>query len=761
MALIIVESPTKARTFNRILKQKELDSQYEVFATMGHFRDLPPTSMAIDFEHQFRPEYEVMDSKQKVVDKLRDLQKEHDEIIFATDPDREGEAISYHAAYALGYLTERWPEIITHEGIPLKRIVFHEITPKALEEALSHPTEIRLDLVKAQQARRILDRIVGYQLSPLLWKKTGKNWLSAGRVQSVALRLVVEREKEIQQFASEPYYQVYGMFGKDSEPFRAKLVTKDGEPFEQKTKITLFDGEYEYTKTSLTEQNVKAVEAELNADKYTISAVSEETQQRFPPPPFTTSLLQQSAYQRYNFSSKMTMRLAQQLYEKGLISYHRTDSFNLSAGFVFKAKDYIAQTHGPEYALEKPRGFRTKSKMAQEAHEAIRPTKLDQDPAKIKKLTSQQSKLYQMIHDRSVATQMKEAEIKKTTVTVTGSKGYAFESEFLQVTFDGFLKVLQPGYVERHRQAFSFEEGTPINLQELELQENQTKHPPRYNEASLIKTLEEKGIGRPSTYASIISLIIDKHYLERESRALIPTKVGNGIAGYLAEAFPDILSLTFTAEMEDSLDQIAEGETDMITLLTEFYGPFEKDLAKRQNDTEKLDVDEVVEEPCPDCGGKLTIKYSKFGKFYACTNYPKCRYIKSIPKLLANSRCGKCGAPMAIRSSKSGKRFFGCSTYPDCDYVAWSLKQARDPEGFAKEQEEKKAAAPKRVAKPKSATTRKTAGTRKKAAGTKTTTAKKRATSKTTTKKTATTKKATTSRARTTASGSKKTTTKK
>lgn len=734
MALIIVESPTKARTFNRILKQKNLDSQYEVFATMGHFRDLPPTSMAIAFDQKFRPEYQVMDSKQKVVDKLRDLQKDHDEIIFATDPDREGESISYHAAYILGYLTERWPEIVTHEGIPLKRIVFHEITPKALEEALEHPTEIRLDLVKAQQARRILDRIVGYQLSPLLWKKTGKNWLSAGRVQTVALRLVVEREKEIQKFATEPYYQVYGMFGDQDEPFRAKLISKDDQPFEIKTKITLFDGEYEYTKTSLTKQNIGDVEPVINQDHYTISDVTEEMQQRFPPPPFTTSLLQQAAYQRYNFSSKMTMRLAQQLYEKGLISYHRTDSFHLSANFVFRAKDYITETYGKEYALEKPRGFRTKSKMAQEAHEAIRPTKLDQDPAKIKKLTAQQSKLYHMIVDRAVATQMKEAEVKKTTVSITGTKGYTFQSEFQQVTFDGFLRVLQPGFVERNRTAVSFTKDTPISLQELDLQENQTKPPPRYNEASLIKALEEKGIGRPSTYASIISLIIDKHYLERESRSLIPTKVGNGIAEYLSGAFPDIFNLSFTAEMEDTLDAIAQGDKDMIKLLSDFYGPFEKELEQKQNDTEKLDVDEVVEEPCPDCGGALTIKYSKFGKFYACTNYPKCRYIKSIPKLLANSRCGRCGAPMAVRYSKSGKKFFGCSTYPECDYVAWSLKQARNPEEFAKEMEEKKAQSAAKAA-------TKASTSKKKPAAKKSSTKR-----KTTTKRTTPAKKATTSR---------------
>ncbi|MFW5703402.1 MAG: type I DNA topoisomerase [Patescibacteria group bacterium] len=692
MSLIIVESPTKARTFNRILKQRKLDDKYQVFATMGHFRDLPSNEIAVRFEKNFQPQYEVMDGKKKVVEQLRKLQKEHDEIIFATDPDREGESISYHAAYILGYLTERWPDIITKEELPLKRIVFHEITPKALEEALQHPTEIRLNLVKAQQARRILDRIVGYQLSPLLWKKTGKNWLSAGRVQTVALRLVVEREKEIQAFNAEPYFQIYGMFFEQStspeDAFRSKLVAKDGEPFEQKTTISLFDGDYTFTKTTITAANVKDAEKEIRDDSYTITDVREDMQQRFPPPPFTTSLLQQTAYQRYGYPSKLTMRIAQQLYEKGLITYHRTDSFNLSAQFVFRAKDYIEAEYGKEYALEKPRGFRTKSKMAQEAHEAIRPTRLDQEKEKIKKLSSNQLKLYQLIFDRALATQMKEAEIKKTTVTVAGTKGYEFQSEFQQVTFDGFLRLLQPSFVEKNSQPVSYTKGAILSLQDLELQENQTKHPPRYNEASLIKTLEEKGIGRPSTYSSIISLIIDKHYLERESRYLIPTKVGNGISNYLAEAFPEIFNLNFTAEMENSLDAIAEGEEQTVTLLKEFYGPFEKELEVKKLDTSKLDVDEKIDEKCPECGGELTIKYSKWGKFYACSNYPKCRYIKSIPKLIANSRCGKCGAPMVARYSKSGKKFFGCSTYPDCDYVAWSLMQARDPEKFAQYQEE-------------------------------------------------------------------------
>jgi DNA topoisomerase-1 len=495
----------------------------------------------------------------------------------------------------------------------------------------------------------------------------------------------VEREKEIKAFNAEPYFQVYADFADGDHAFRGKLVSHNGQPFENKTKVSLFDGEYEYTKTSIVESNVKEIESVIRGDAYTVSDIKEESVQRFPPPPLTTSLLQQVSYQRFGYPSKLTMRIAQQLYEKGLITYHRTDSFNLSAQFVFRAKDYIAEEFGAEYALEKPRGYRTKSKMAQEAHEAIRPTKLDQDKEKLKKLSTNQYKVYQLIFDRALATQMKEAEIKKTTVTVSGEQGYEFQTEAEQVLFDGFLKVLQPNFVERNQTEAKYEKDKKVDLKELELQENQTKHPPRYNEASLIKTLEEKGIGRPSTYASILSLIIDKHYIERDGRYLIPTKVGDGISDYLALAFPQLFDLNFTAEMENSLDEIAEGHKDMIELLKNFYSPFVTELEERKKDTSKIDIDEHIEEKCPQCGGDLTIKYSKWGKFFACSNYPKCRYIKSIPKFVANSKCPKCGSMLIARYSKSGKKFFGCGSYPNCDYVAWSLAQARNPEKFAEQ----------------------------------------------------------------------------
>ena len=367
MSLIIVESPTKARTFNRLLK----DQDYFVYATVGHFRDLPRKKIAIDFSNNFKPEYSIMEKKQNVTEKLLDLLKDNKEIILATDPDREGEAIAYHAAYILGFINESWPNIEFKQvkNKSLKRIVFHEITQKAIENALSNPTELRIDLVKAQQARRILDRIVGYELSPILWKKTKKFWLSAGRVQTVALRIIVEREKEIDKFKKENYFQIYGVFMDKNESIEAKLFKIKGQNLEITQKIDLFAGEYEFSKTCIDSNNVKSILQEIKEEEYKITDIEEKEISKFPPPPFSTSLLQQDAYYKFRFASKYTMRLAQNLYEKGLITYHRTDSFNLSSNSVFRAKDYIELTFGKEYALDKPRGYRTKSRTAQEAHE--------------------------------------------------------------------------------------------------------------------------------------------------------------------------------------------------------------------------------------------------------------------------------------------------------------------------------------------------------------------------------------------------------
>ncbi len=669
MVLIIVESPTKARTFNRILKGQD----FFVFATMGHIRDLPTNKISIDYDHDFKPDYAIIGKKEKVVEQIRELAKKNPEIILATDLDREGESIAYHIAYLLDRIDENWPDLKVKDA-KLKRIVFHEITSNALKEALEHPSDLRLNLVKAQQARRILDRVVGYELSPLLWKKTGKNWLSAGRVQTVALRIVVEREKEIQKFKAEEYFQVYGFFNED---FKARLDSKDGVKYEIKETLKLFSGDYTFTKTSINKDNIDGIKNELETDKYKVVDIKEEIIKKYPPPPLTTSLLQQEAFYKYGFSSKMTMRLAQGLYERGLITYHRTDSFNLSSGFVFKAKDYIAETYGEKYSLEKPRGFRTKSKMAQEAHEAIRPTKLNPNLKATEKLTINHKRIYASIFNRAVASQMKEAEVNSIKVTIGGSKGYLFQGDVEQVVFDGFFKLLNPRFVEANNKKPAIVKDQELSLSKLEPTPLMTKSPPRFNEASLIRILEEKGIGRPSTYAPIISLIQEKNYIEKDGRYFIPTPLGTSICDYLSSSFPELFSLDFTAGMENSLDEIAEDKKNYIETLRDFYSPFKTQLEVKKGDTEVLKIEDKSEGVCPQCGHNLIMRFSKFGKFIACSNYPNCRFTKSILKTVKGKKCPKCQGDVVVRYSKNKKRFYGCSNYPKCDFSAWKMSDIK------------------------------------------------------------------------------------
>lgn len=677
MSLIIVESPTKARTFNRLLKGKD----YFVFATMGHFRDLPAQRMAINFFNNFQPEYKILANKQKIVDKLKELAKVHKEVILATDLDREGESISYHSAFVLGFIEENWPDFKIKNIKNLKRIVFHEITNKALQEALKNPSEVRINLIKAQQARRILDRVVGYELSPLLWKKIGKNWLSAGRVQTVALRLIVEREKEITKFAKEKYHQIYGIFSANEEEVKAKLLAKNDHVYETKNKVTLFDGDYTYSKTDIDNKKAEEIKQDLIDDKFKISDIKEETIKRYPPPPLTTSLLQQEGFRRYGFSAKLTMKLAQNLYEQGYITYHRTDSFQLSSYFVFKAKDYIEDCFGKEYALEKPRGFITKSKSAQEAHEAIRPTHLNKDPKKIKtnkSITSNHRKLYDLIFIRSVATQMKEAEISKKEITIKSKAGYIFEAVKEQVIFDGFFKILNPAFVERRSVSLNLKAGDLLSLKTLEDQELDTLPPPRYNEASLIKAMEEKGIGRPSTYAPIISLIQDKYYVEKEQRYFLPTQLGFAISDYLSASFTKLFDLNFTAKMEEDLDKVASGELDFIDLLKDFYSKFDIEVKESKKDQGVIDVEEKNEGICDKCGGHLVLRYSKFGKFLGCKNYPKCKFVKSYLYIVKNRFCPDCKGRIVSRFSKSRKKFYGCENYPKCKFMSWKLPPMQD-----------------------------------------------------------------------------------
>ncbi|MCX7881364.1 MAG: type I DNA topoisomerase [Patescibacteria group bacterium] len=674
MNLIVVESPTKARTFNRILKGKD----YFVFATFGHIRDLPKNKLAIDYQKNFFPDYQLIKNKEKVIKQLKEIAKKNQQIILATDPDREGESIAYHIAFVLGFVKENWPNFTIENPKngqqTLKRIVFHEITSSALTEALKNPQDLRVNLVKAQQARRILDRIVGYELSPLLWKKTGKNWLSAGRVQTVALRLVVEREKEIKNFKIEDYYQIFANFQSISEKkeMRGKLISKEGIVYEEKKSISLFDGDYSYTKTTINEKKAEEIKKDLLSDQFSINKIEEKVSKRYPSPPYTTSLLQQDAFFQNGFSSKMTMKLAQDLYEQGLITYHRTDSFSLSTQFVFKARDYIINNFGEEYALDKPRGYKTKSKLAQEAHEAIRPTKLEKEPKALKKLTKNHHRLYQMIFKRALATQMKEAEIKEIKIYILSQKGYLFQAEKEQVLFDGFFRVWQ-NKTQAVIEEFVFKENDRLSLIEAEIKKETTRPPYRYNEASLIKALEEKGIGRPSTYAIIISLIQEKNYVEKQNRYLIPTKLGGAICDYLSQSFSQIFDLNFTAKMEEGLDEIANDNKEMVSLLNEFYQPFINELEKRKNDQILIDTEEKIEEKCSFCQSPLMVRYSKYGKFLACSRYPDCKFTKPLLKYVDGKKCPQCEGKVVIRYTKTKKKFYGCDNYPQCKWSSWRL----------------------------------------------------------------------------------------
>lgn len=672
MKLIIVESPTKARTFNSFLKGND----YHVEATMGHIRDLPDNKISVDTKNNYRPVYEISSKKKAIVSNLKKLAKNAETIILATDSDREGEAISYHIAYLLGFIKEEWPKSEFKKKGELKRIVFHEITKDAFEEALKTPQSLNFNLVDSQQARRILDRLVGYTLSPLLWKKIGKGWLSAGRVQTVALRFIVEREKEIEQFNKEPYYKVIGLFKDDgqSEEIEARLISKNDVRYEQKFKLTLFDGEYTYSKTTISDTNKGELEKDLSGDTFSASDIVETVTKRQPGPPFTTSTLQQEASRKFGYSSKFTMKLAQNLYEQGFITYHRTDSFSLSEKFLNETKGYIEKKFGAQYLPADKRVFKTKSKGAQEAHEAIRPTKLMPEISDTNgSITPSHMKLYSLIFSRALATQMKEASIKTVKIKITGQKGYLFETSFDTIVFDGFLRAY-PAKEEKQIIKKIPEKGATMDVSKLDFVASETQPPPRYNEASLIKTLEEGGIGRPSTYAPTISTIQDRNYVEKNDNLFLPTFLGKTVCNYLSEAFASFFAIDFTAKMEEDLDIIAEGKKDIVSFLDFYYRPFEKILLEEKKSTTHIDVQEKTGEMCPTCSKELVFRYSKFGKFYACSGYPNCKFTKPFFESIATP-CPKCGGKIIIKFSKTKRKFFGCSNYPKCDFAAWRLNQ--------------------------------------------------------------------------------------
>ena len=634
MNLIIVESPTKAKTLARFLGQN-----YQIEASMGHIRDLPERKLGIDIEHDFAPEYVIADKKQEIVNRLKTAAEKAESVILASDPDREGEAISFHVASIL-------------KGKNIQRITFHEITESAIKEALNHPGEINMQLVDAQQARRILDRLVGYKLSPLLWRKVRKG-LSAGRVQSVAVRLVVEREKEIAAFKPEEYWEIEVKVKSKkskvkSEEFIAKLIKQEIKNKEEAEKI---------------------VES-LKVSAFKVEDIQSKEVRKSPYPPFTTSTMQQAGSNVFGWSAKKTMQTAQALYEQGLITYHRTDSLNLAGQAVSAVRDFIKGRYGQDYLPDNPRFYKTKSKVAQEAHEAIRPTSTNyQLPTN----NHDEKKLYELIWKRFVACQMMEAVYEQTSVDISAAS-YMLRATGSKVLFDGWRILFKDQKDE------DVSNGLPqltvsdaLELLEVIPSQHFTEPPPRYNEASLIKTMEEYGIGRPSTYAPIISTIQDRQYVEKTDRRFFATSLGIAVNDFLTANFAQVLDYQFTAGMEDNLDAIANGEKQWVPVIREFYEPFAKNLENVSKTAEMVKVEvEKLDEECPNCHSSLVIRIGRFGKFIACSKFPECKFTKPLVNKLG-MKCPKCKeGDVVIKRTKTRKSFYGCSRYPDCDFASWT-----------------------------------------------------------------------------------------
>ncbi len=652
--LLIVESPAKSKTLKRFLGKS-----FEVLSTIGHIRDLPKSKLGVDPEDHFKIDYVTIRGKQKILKKLRDAAKKSDTIYLAPDPDREGEAIAWHVAQQIS------------EPDKVVRVTFNEITKKAVLAAIENTRDIDINLVNAQQARRALDRLVGYKVSPVLWKTVARN-LSAGRVQSVALRIICEREAEIAAFVEEEYWNIEALLAdKNKTELLSKLVKIDGDKPEVKNQ----------------EQADNIVE-ELKKLDFIVDEVKKSEKKRYPLPPFITSTLQQDAARALGYSPKKTMMIAQQLYEGvelgdegaiGLITYMRTDSTRIASSAIDQAREFINDTYGKEYLPGKPNFYRAK-KSAQDAHEAIRPTYLENPPAKVKGyLTRDQLRLYTLIWNRFVACQMTPAVYDTTSVDINAGK-YLFRSTAQALKFDGFLKVYdetkdngngangENGFVDSIPE---LNKGDKLNLVELKPSQHFTKPPARFTQASLVKTLEAEGIGRPSTYASIISTLLDRKYVELEQKKLSATELGTTVNKILVDNFPDLFNVKFTAHMETDLDQIEMGKEDWVTVMQGFYGPFEKtlnDVTKRQKEI-KESLTEVTGEVCEKCGSPMVIKWGRNGRFLACSAYPECKTTKPLngqaePEV-TDVVCENCGAPMVVKEGRFG-RFLACSNYPDC-----------------------------------------------------------------------------------------------
>jgi DNA topoisomerase-1 len=673
--MVIVESPAKARTVDRFLGDR-----YRVRASVGHVRDLPSNRMGVDIANDFEPHYIVPSKRKDVVRELKDAVEESSELYLATDPDREGEAISWHLLQVL--------EPVIHWR-PVHRVEFHEITKEAIEHAFSHPREIDLQRVEAQQARRILDRIVGYTISPLLRDKLGRRGLSAGRVQSVALRLVVEREREIEGFVPLEYWSLEAELAKrrpepDHPPtFIARLHRIEGEEVELHS-----------------ETEVHAVVDELKRSRYTVLSVKEGQRRRRPYAPFTTSTMQQQASYKLGFTARRTMAVAQQLYEGldlgdgpvGLITYMRTDSTNVAEQAQAEARKYIIDAYGAEYVPPEPPHYKTKAKAAQEAHEAIRPTSVLRTPASLKEVLDRgQYRLYELIWRRFVSSQMAHAIYDTISAEIVAGpeedrekKPYLFRASGSTLRFAGFLVVYEEEKDEDEEspEERKREEIPPLSVDELldlvELLPNQhfTKAPPRYSEATLVRDLEEYGIGRPSTYAPILSKIQERSYVERREKRLYATEMGMIVNDLLLKYFPDYVDLGFTAQMEGELDLIATGERQWVPILRDFYHPFAETLAKAEEEMPEVDINsQPTGETCPQCGHPLVYRYGRYGKFIGCSNFPECRFSKPI-LVKTGAKCPVCGGDLIEKRTRRGRLFYGCSNYdPDnpesCDFAVW------------------------------------------------------------------------------------------
>jgi DNA topoisomerase-1 len=653
--LVIVESPAKAKTLGKILGKS-----YSLKASLGHVRDLPRGQMGVDIENGFTPKYVVPKAKTKLVNELKQAAQGASAIYLATDPDREGEAIAWHLA-----------EVARTDKQNYYRVVFREITEEAVKSAFQNPRDIDMQLVDAQQARRILDRLVGYNISPLLWKKVRKR-LSAGRVQSVAVRIIVDREREIQAFVPEEYWTIEAELSKkkDKTSFRATL-------------IGLVDGKKLDIHTQEEADEVKSI---LEQSAYDVLKVSTRKATRQPSPPFTTSTLQQEAWRKLRFTAKQTMAVAQQLYEGlpvgsegnvGLITYMRTDSTRVAGSAIGETVAFIREKYGPKFLPPRPRTFTARARGAQEAHEAIRPTRTRREPALIKKyLNASQFRLYDLIWKRMVASQMAAALFDNTTVDIEAKnhRDHLLRTAASVNTFPGFMTLYSESRDEAEdengkKSLPPMKKGDELKLLGIFPEQRFTQPPPRYTEATLVKTLEQNGIGRPSTYAPTISTIQDREYVSKLKGVFQPTELGMAVNDLLVQHFPDIINVKFTADMEGELDDIASKERDWPSVIQDFYTPFDKDLQKALQTAEKVKLaDEETGDPCPKCGKPLVVKTGRFGKFIACSGYPECKYTQSF-QIKVGANCPKCGKEIVQRVSKKKRTFYGCSGYPDCDFI--------------------------------------------------------------------------------------------